>query len=156
MAVRLERNRLDSTSEIKRYRTHAAGQGHGAVATFTGMMRDLDERTDERILAMVLEHYPRMTETHLRRIVEEAAKRWQIGDPLVIHRIGRMRKGDDIVVVAVSARHRKDAFEACEFIVDYLKTRAPFWKKEITASGERWVEQTEQDAAALDRWAKQV
>jgi len=119
----------------------------GAVASFVGLVRGGE------ILAMTLEHYPGMTEKALAEIVAEARRRWQLLDVRVIHRVGRLLPGERIVFVAVSSSHRHDAFAACAFIMDYLKTQAPFWKREDTASGGRWVDARESDDAALARWS---
>ena len=121
--------------------------GMGAVVTFTGIVRG-----DGGLHAMEIEHYPGMTEKALRSIADEAAKRWSLGDALVIHRYGRLSPGEMIMMVATAAPHRKDAFEAAEFLMDYLKSRAPFWKREIGADGAAWVAAKEDDEAALDRW----
>jgi len=121
----------------------------GAVVTFTGVVRDL---SDSDLDVMEIEHYPGMTERAIARIVEEAVARWSLGDALVIHRYGRMGPGDRIMMVATAAPHRVDAFAAAEFLMDYLKSRAPFWKKEITGEGAAWVEATTEDEAALERW----
>jgi molybdopterin synthase catalytic subunit len=115
----------------------------GAVASFVGLVRDVP---------MTLEHYPGMTERAIGKIVEEATTRWQVMDCTVIHRYGALRPNDQIVLVAVASGHRGDAFAACEFIMDYLKTRAPFWKKEQTAEGTRWVEAKAVDDQAAERW----
>ena len=118
----------------------------GAVASVVGLVRGGE------ILAMTLEHYPGMTEAALAEIVEQARRRWQLLGVRVIHRVGRLLPGERIVFVAVSSTHRHNAFAACEFIMDYLKTQAPFWKREDTASGGRWVDARESDDAALARW----
>jgi molybdopterin synthase catalytic subunit len=115
----------------------------GAVASFVGLVRDVP---------MTLEHYPGMTERAIAKIVEEAQGRWQVMDCAVIHRYGALQPNDQIVMVAVASGHRGDAFEACEFIMDYLKTQAPFWKKEQTADGVRWVEAKAADDKAAERW----
>jgi molybdopterin synthase catalytic subunit len=115
----------------------------GAVASFVGLVRDV---------AMTLEHYPGMTERAIAKIVDEAKSRWQVIDCAVIHRYGALRPNDQIVMVAVASGHRGDAFAACEFIMDYLKTQAPFWKKEQTADGARWVEAKTDDDRAAERW----
>jgi molybdopterin synthase catalytic subunit len=120
--------------------------GAGAVASFVGLVRG------EGIRAMTLEHYPAMTEKALVEIVEQARSRWDLRRVRVIHRVGRLLPGDRIVFVGVSSSHRGDAFAACEFIMDYLKTRAPFWKKEETAEGARWVDARESDDSAAARW----
>ena len=115
----------------------------GAVASFVGLVRDV---------AMTLEHYPGMTERAIGKIVGEAKSRWQVTDCTVIHRYGALEPNDRIVLVAVASAHRGDAFAACEFIMDYLKTRAPFWKKEQTPEGARWVEAKEADDKVAERW----
>ena len=124
----------------------------GAIASFVGLARDMNEGSG--VAAMTLEHYPGMTEKALAALVEDAASRWILLDATVIHRVGRLLPGDPIVLVAVASQHRGEAFAACEFIMDYLKTRAPFWKKEETAEGERWVEARASDDAAASRWEK--
>ncbi|HBU29722.1 MAG: molybdenum cofactor biosynthesis protein MoaE [Thiobacillus sp. GWE1_62_9] len=122
----------------------------GAIASFVGLARDINEGSG--VAAMTLEHYPGMTEKALAALVDEASARWALLDVTVIHRIGRLLPGDPIVLVAVASRHRGEAFSACEFIMDYLKTQAPFWKKEETMNGERWVEARASDDAAAARW----
>ena len=117
----------------------------GAVASFVGLVRDV---------RMSLEHYPGMTENAIRKIVDEAASRWQVMDCTVIHRYGELEPNDQIVMVAVASAHRGDAFQACEFIMDYLKTQAPFWKKEHRAGAATWVEARASDDEAADRWKK--
>ena len=122
----------------------------GAVASFVGLVRDANDGRGVR--AMTLEHYPGMTEKALEAICAEAAHRWDIQDALVIHRVGPLVPGDRIVLVGVASAHRGEAFAACEFIMDYLKTRAPFWKREETPEGSRWVEARVSDDEAADRW----
>lgn len=122
----------------------------GALVTFLGLMRDINE--DESVQRMRLEHYPGMTEKALTAIAEEASRRWALEGVRIIHRVGDLAPQDPIVLVAVTSRHRGDAFRACEFLIDYLKTRAPFWKQELTSSGTRWVEARAGDAAAASRW----
>ncbi len=122
----------------------------GAVASFLGLVRDLNDGAS--VSAMTLEHYPGMTEKALEAIVAEAKQRWNIYDALVIHRVGPLKPCDQIVLVAVSSAHRGEAFAACEFIMDYLKTRAPFWKKEDTPDGGRWVDARDSDDSAAARW----
>lgn len=121
----------------------------GAVVTFTGIVRDL---AGGGLQAMEIEHYPGMTQKALERIAAEAMDRWSLGDALVIHRYGRMEPGEQIMMVATAAPHRKDAFEAAEFLMDYLKSRAPFWKKEHTAQDAGWVAARDEDEEALTRW----
>jgi molybdopterin synthase catalytic subunit len=122
----------------------------GALASFTGIVRDSNDGS--RISGMTLEHYPGMTESALEDICRQAHERWDLIDTLVIHRVGPLKPGDRIVLVGVTSAHRGAAFEACEFIMDYLKTRAPFWKKESIGGGERWVEARDSDEAAARRW----
>lgn len=124
--------------------------GVGAVVTFLGLMRDINE--GDGVTAMTLEHYPGMTERALAAIADEAMQRWDLEGINVLHRVGELRPEEPIVLVAVSSRHRGEAFRGCEFIIDYLKNRAPFWKKEQTAAGERWVESRHSDKQAEARW----
>ena len=123
----------------------------GAITSFVGLARDLNEGSG--VTAMTLEHYPGMTEKALAALVDEANTRWTLLDVTVIHRVGRLLPGDSIVLVVVASSHRGEAFAACEFIMDYLKTQAPFWKKEETPEGERWVEARASDDASAARWA---
>lgn len=128
----------------------AFSSGHtemGAIVTFSGLVRG-----DGGLTRLEIEHYPGMTERAIRAIAEEAQDRWSLGDVLVIHRYGSLVPGDPIMMVATAAPHRKDAFEAAEFLMDYLKSRAPFWKKEYGANGEDWVAAKDADEAALTRW----
>ncbi len=122
----------------------------GAVASFVGLVRDANDGAG--ISRMTLEHYPGMTEKSLGEIVEQARGRWDVIDATVIHRVGELAPGDNIVLVVVASAHRGDAFAACEFIMDYLKTRAPFWKKEATPEGGRWVDARESDDRAAEKW----
>ncbi|WP_136636962.1 molybdenum cofactor biosynthesis protein MoaE [Pseudooceanicola onchidii] len=128
----------------------AFARGHrdmGAIVTFTGVVRG-----DGGLATMEIEHYPGMTEKAITAIAEEARDRWSLGDVLVIHRHGRLAPGDLIMMVATAAPHRKDAFEAAEFLMDYLKSRAPFWKKELGPDGASWVAAKDEDEDALRRW----
>jgi molybdopterin synthase catalytic subunit len=122
----------------------------GGVVTFVGRVRDLNLSRD--VLGLHLEHYPGMTEKSLQDITDEAKNRWQILRCNIIHRIGDLQLGDNIVFVGVSSAHREDAFQAAEFIMDYLKTRAPFWKKELTRQGSVWIESQEKDTQSAKRW----
>jgi molybdopterin synthase catalytic subunit len=122
----------------------------GALAAFVGLMRD--HNAGHRVGSMTLEHYPGMTEAALTEIAEEAAERFALHRVRVVHRVGRLLPEDPIVLVAVTAAHRGEAFRGCEFLMDYLKTRAPFWKKEQTDQGERWVEARDSDEVAAGRW----
>ena len=121
----------------------------GAIVTFTGIVRDLP---DDPLQAMEIEHYPGMTEAALTEIAQTAIDRWTLGDALVIHRYGRLVPGEMIMMVATASKHRKNAFEAAEYLMDYLKSRAPFWKREITDAGESWVASKAEDEDALTRW----
>lgn len=122
----------------------------GAIATFIGLVRDFN--IESGVESLTLEHYPEMTCKSLRAIVVQAQERWDLVDSAVVHRVGTLRPTDQIVAVAVASAHRGDAFAACEFIMDYLKTQAPFWKREETASGEHWVEARHSDTVAAERW----
>ncbi|MEP1906274.1 MAG: molybdopterin synthase catalytic subunit MoaE [Nitratireductor sp.] len=120
----------------------------GAVVTFSGTVRD---KTGD-LVALELEHYPGMTEKELARIEREAQERWPLEASLIVHRVGRLAPGENIVLVVTASAHRQAAFEAAEFLMDYLKSRAPFWKREITAEGDTWVAAKDEDEAALERW----
>ena len=148
--VRVQHEDFDVGAEIARMRL--ARPDIGAVAAFVGQVRDINDGAAVR--GMTLEHYPGMTEKALEDIVAQAKSRWNIHDALVIHRIGALQPLDQIVLVVVSGAHRGEAFAACEFIMDYLKTDAPFWKKEQTGEGERWVEARDSDDAAKLRWSQ--
>ncbi|MEW5863727.1 MAG: molybdopterin synthase catalytic subunit MoaE [Pseudomonadota bacterium] len=147
MKILVQREDFDPGAEITALARDAAV---GAVASFVGLVRD--ENDGARVGAMTLEHYPGMTEKAIGAIVEEASRRWQVLGCTVIHRYGELKPGERIVLVAIASGHRGDAFAACEFVMDYLKTRAPFWKKEQTPEGERWVEARATDDAAAARW----
>jgi len=135
-------------------RTLTAGRTDiGAVASFVGLVRDLGHGAAQPLLSMTLEHYPGMTEAALAEIVAEAGRRWSLLGVRVIHRYGTLVPGEPIVLVLVAGAHRGEAFAACEFIMDYLKTRAPFWKKEATAAGGSWVDARDADDAAASRWS---
>ncbi|WP_422474161.1 molybdopterin synthase catalytic subunit MoaE [Endozoicomonas sp. ALB032] len=127
--------------------------GTGALVTFTGLVRD--ENLGDDVGGLYLEHYPGMTEKTLQEIIDEAAERWPLQAIKVIHRVGQLQPGDRIVFVGVASAHRKAAFEICEFVMDYLKTRAPFWKKETTPEGDRWVDARESDEQAAKRWGQE-
>ncbi len=148
MKIAVQQAEFDQAAEIAAL--YRANPRVGAVASFLGLVRDSNDGTG--VSAMTLEHYPGMTEKALADIVEQARGRWQVIDACVIHRVGPLRPTDPIVLVAVASAHRGDAFAACEFIMDFLKTRAPFWKKETTPQGEHWVDARESDAAAAARW----
>ena len=140
MKISVQPDDFDVSREVREI---SKGNGVGAVASFVGVVREVP---------MTLEHYPGMTESAIRKIVDEAKARWQVMDCTVIHRYGTLQPGEQIVLVAVASAHRGDAFAACEFIMDYLKTQAPFWKKEHRAEGARWVEARASDDQAAGRW----
>jgi molybdopterin synthase catalytic subunit len=140
MKIAVQTGDFEVGSEI---RSISKSNSIGAVASFVGLVRDV---------AMTLEHYPGMTERAIAKIVDEAKSRWQVMDCTVIHRYGALKPNEQIVLVAVASAHRGDAFAACEFIMDYLKTQAPFWKKEQTGEGARWVEAKASDDQAAERW----
>ncbi len=147
MAVRVQEEDFDLGVEAAALR----GPGDaGALVTFSGIVRG----GEGDVAAMTLEHYPGMTEAALEEIEAEACARWDLSASLIIHRVGRLMPGENIMMVAAASRHRKAAFEAAEFLMDYLKTRAPFWKKEETPEGARWVDAREADDDAASRWAK--
>lgn len=148
MTVRVQTEDFDISAEIAALRR--GNPRTGAVASFIGVVRDIND--GDRVTEMTLEHYPGMTEKAIEDIIVQARGRWNVLDALVIHRIGTLKPLDQIVLVIVSSEHRGDAFAACEFIMDYLKTRAPFWKKEQTGAGARWVDARVTDDIAAERW----
>ncbi len=153
--VRIQAQDFDLSAEVASLRGGHAGVG--AVCSFIGTVRDRhapaqDATAAEPVLAMELEHYPGMTEKAIEAMIDEALHRFDIVDARVVHRIGRLQAMDQIVLVAVASRHRAESFAACEFLMDYLKTQAPFWKKEQTPQGAHWVDARVADDAALARW----
>ena len=150
--VRVQREAFDVGEEIARLRGH--DRRVGAVASFIGTVRDVND--DASVSTLTLEHYPGMTEKALEDIVSEAKQRFDVYDIGVVHRIGELAPTEPIVFVGVTSAHRGDAFDACRFVMDYLKTRAPFWKKEMTADGPRWVEARTSDDEAAQQWRKRV
>ena len=150
MTVRVQVEDFDTGQELSKLRL--ANSRIGALVSFIGQVRDMND--GDAINTLTLEHYPEMTESALIAIENEAKTRWNVIDSLIIHRVGTLRPLDQIVLVAVSGMHRGEAFNACEFIMDYLKTSAPFWKKEATSQGERWVEAKISDDAAKARWSE--
>ena len=148
MAVRVQETDFDLSAETAALR--AGRTDIGALVTFSGLVRGSAEGA--AIDAMTLEHYPGMTEKALEQIEAEAVRRWNLQASVIIHRIGRLEPGDQIMMVATAAPHRGDAVAAAEFLMDYLKSRAPFWKKEGTPDGGRWVDARDSDEAALTRW----
>ena len=148
--IRLQRDTFDVAAEVKKLT--AARTDIGAVVTFTGICRA--DENGEAIAALTLEHYPGMAEEEIRRHVEEACSRWPLNGVTVIHRVGRIEPGQNIVLVLTASQHREAAFQAAEFLMDYLKTSAPFWKREENAAGTNWVEAQAHDDAAAARWTK--
>ena len=150
MSISIQEADFDLNAELTALR---AGDARiGALVSFVGLVRDMNAGSG--VSEMTLEHYPGMTEKALATIVAEASGRWDIYGSRIIHRVGPLRPCDQIVLVAVTSAHRGEAFAACEFIMDYLKTRAPFWKKEVTPDGERWVDARDSDDSAALRWEK--
>ncbi|WP_305371011.1 molybdopterin synthase catalytic subunit MoaE [Photobacterium leiognathi] len=143
---------FDDFSVADEYAKLSEGTEAGAVVTFIGKVRDFNQ--GDAVTGLSLEHYPGMTKKSLQEIVDQANQRWPLLKTRVIHRVGDLALGDQIVFVGVTSAHRGAAFEACEFIMDYLKTRAPFWKKEQTPEQSRWVDARETDTSAADRWSK--
>jgi len=152
MPVRVQQQDFDVGAEIAALRSGHAGVG--AIASFIGTVRDLNEGAG--VATLTLEHYPGMTEKALQDICDQARVRWDVIDTLVVHRYGELRPLDQIVLVVVASAHRGEAFAACEFIMDFLKTRAPFWKKESTPQGARWLEARSADDDAAARWQAQA
>lgn len=151
MAVRVQAEPFDLGREVAAMT--AGRRDVGAVANFVGIARETNpDEGGEPVVAMTLEHYPGMTERQLAAVEAEARDRWPLLDCLIVHRYGRFEPGDPIVLVATLSSHRQAAFDACAFLMDYLKTRAPFWKREETAAGERWVAARASDDRAADRW----
>lgn len=149
-SIRIQESDFDLSAEIAALRK--GDPRVGAVVSFLGTVRDMNDGS--QVKGMTLEHYPGMTENSLQEILDEAKARWDIYQTLVIHRVGPLLPEDQIVLVAVTSAHRGEAFAACEFIMDYLKTAAPFWKKEDTPEGARWVDARVTDEAAMARWKK--
>ncbi len=144
--VRVQSEAFDAGAELNAF---SAGHiGVGAVVSFTGIVRDVGGSLQE----MIIEHYPGMTEKAIGKIVDEAVARWSLTDALVIHRYGALKTGEQIMMVATASAHRAAAFEAADFLMDYLKSRAPFWKKEVTEEGAAWVAAKDEDEDALGRW----
>ncbi|WP_370208052.1 molybdenum cofactor biosynthesis protein MoaE [Pararhodobacter marinus] len=146
MEIRVQPEPFDYGAECNAFAARAPGAG--AVVSFCGIVRD----AGGQLARMEIEHYPGMTERALTKIAAEAGERWDLADAMILHRHGPLAPGETIMMVATAARHRAEAFAAAEFLMDYLKSRAPFWKKEITATGEAWVEAAERDESALKRW----
>ncbi len=148
MLISVQTEDFDLSTEIAKMRAH--NPAIGAVVSFVGLVRDLNEGL--QVSAMELEHYPGMTEKSLEMIATQAMQRWNLIDCLIIHRVGALLALDQIVLVAAASAHRGEAFAACEFMMDYLKTEAPFWKKETTPEGERWVDARVTDESAMGKW----
>ena len=143
---------VDDFSVAQEYEALSSGTDAGAVVTFIGKVRDMN--LGDHVTGLHLEHYPGMTEKSLNEICDEAKSRWPLLQLRLIHRIGDLDIGDQVVFVGVSSAHRSASFEACEFVMDYLKTKAPFWKKERTTDGTRWIDSRDSDSKAAQRWVK--
>ena len=148
--IRVQQQAFDVSAEIKKLT--AGNSKIGGVASFIGFVRD--ESQGKAVTAMTLEHYPGMTEKKLEEIEAEANRRWPLAGSLIVHRYGKLAPGEAIVLVATASAHRQAAFESCQFLMDWLKTQAPFWKQEETATGKRWVEACDTDKAAAQNWEK--
>jgi molybdopterin synthase catalytic subunit len=146
--IRIQQEDFDPAGEYQALRN--SGSGTGAIATFTGLVRDSGDL--KGVTSLFLEHYPGMTEQVIAGLVSQASERWDVREARVIHRVGHLPLGEQIVFVGVCSAHRGDAFAACEFVMDALKTSAPFWKKEITEDGEHWVEQKASDLDRSQSW----
>lgn len=146
MTVSIQSSPFDMGAEVRRFAKSVSGAG--AVVTFSGLVRD----DGGKLTAMEIEHYPAMTERAVEAIRVEAMERWALQGAVIVHRYGRLEPGEQIMMVATAARHRADAFAAAEFLMDYLKSRAPFWKKEVGPNGGKWVAAKEEDEEALARW----
>jgi len=146
--IRVSEADFDLSTELQALRDQR--KGIGALVSFVGTVREVNE--GDAVSSMHLEHYPGMTERSLAEIADRAFEAWRLEAMAIVHRVGLLHPGDQIVLVAVASAHRHDAFEACSFVMDYLKTEAPFWKKERTSAGERWVEARASDEQARDRW----
>lgn len=145
--IKVQKSDFDVSLEIKKITMN--NKNIGGVGSFIGIVRD---NNDKKLNSMTLEHYPIMTEKMLEKINSEAKTRWKLIDSIIIHRYGKLYPGDQIVLVATFSRHRKDALEACEFLIDWLKTKAPFWKLESTNNGDNWVKEKISDLAAAKKW----
>ncbi len=150
MSIRVQSQPFDMGFEVQAFTDSVPGAG--AVVTFSGLVRD----EGGSLGAMEIEHYPGMTEKALQSICDEAIERWSLTDALIIHRHGKLSPGEQIMMVATAARHRSDAFEGAEFLMDFLKSRAPFWKKEFTGDGAEWVDAKQSDEEALERWGSET
>ena len=146
--IRVQQDDFDLSDEVAKVKNN--NSDIGAVVSFVGTVRDLDDSPIEK---MTLEHYPGMTEKALEEIAQQAQNRWPLGDVSIIHRVGDLAINEQIVLVVTTSKHRKAAFEACEFVMDYLKTQAPFWKKEHTTTGNHWVEAKDSDTDQAKRWS---
>lgn len=150
MDIRVVVTENDFSLDVEIDRIRKQSKKIGAIASFVGLVRDINE--DEGVSSLFLEHYPGMTEKSLTQILEEAEKRWELMASTIIHRVGRLHPSDRIVLVIIASQHRKHALNACDFVMDYLKTRAPFWKKEKTQAGEKWLSSRDSDLAAARKW----
>ena len=146
--IKIQSNDFDISKEMKKLQTNETG----AIVNFVGIVRGKDEKTNEEIYSMTLEHYPGMTELEIEDIVKDSTKRWEIEAVTVIHRIGKLFSSDQIVFVGVASKHRQNAFDACNYIMDWLKTKAPFWKIEEGSQEKKWVKFNLSDSKATKKW----
>tara|TARA_B110000483_G_scaffold79584_1_gene99086 strand:+ start:38 stop:517 length:480 start_codon:yes stop_codon:yes gene_type:complete len=146
--IKIQNEDFDISKEMKKLQTNETG----AIVNFVGIVRGKDEKTNEEIVSMTLEHYPGMTELEIEDIVKDSTKRWEIEAVTVIHRIGKLFSSDQIVFVGVASKHRQNAFDACNYIMDWLKTKAPFWKTEEGSKEKKWVEFNSSDSKATRKW----
>ena len=148
--IKIQNEDFDVSKETQKIHDNESG----AIVNFIGLVRDHTEHNDEQIISMTLEHYPGMTESEIDKIVQKSIKKWELTGITVIHRVGKLFVSDQIVFVGVASKHRQNAFDACNFIMDWLKTKAPFWKIEESKSEKRWVEYRQSDEDAIYKWKK--
>jgi len=148
--IKIQNEDFDVSKETQKLHERESG----AIVNFIGLVRDHTEHNDEQIISMTLEHYPGMTESEIDKIVQKSIKKWELTGITVIHRVGKLFVSDQIVFVGVASKHRQNAFDACNFIMDWLKTKAPFWKIEESKSEKRWVEYRQSDEDAIYKWKK--
>ena len=146
--IKIQNNDFDVAKETKILQQDQIG----AIVTFVGIVRGFDEKTNQSIQSMTLDYYPGMTELEIEKIIKESCKRWEISGVTVIHRVGKLKPSDQVVFVGVASKHRQNAFDSCNFIMDWLKTKAPFWKKEETEEGVRWIDSLASDGDRIARW----
>lgn len=148
--IKIQNEDFDVSKETQKLHERESG----AIVNFIGLVRDHTEHNDEQIISMTLEHYPGMTESEIDKIIQKSIKKWELTGITVIHRVGKLFVSDQIVFVGVASKHRQNAFDACNFIMDWLKTKAPFWKIEESKSERKWVESRQSDEDAIYKWKK--